>query len=480
MNKTENNTKIWLFYILLTGLFLRLFQLGKPSLFVDEAFALYIAKLAPLDICSVLIRYDQHPPLYYLFLHLWIPMGVSEFMLRLPSAIFSTIAIYLTFMLGKELSNEKTGLLAAFMTAMSPGMFYITLEAKSHSPGLILIMAVIYIYILLAKYPEKENKPLWILHTIILTTAFMTHYLTIMAIILETIFCITLRVSKTFLKRWIISIGCFIILITPWIFQMTKQVSNRITLHQSQPGIEMLIGLVTIWNVGFSFFLNKFSTVLFGVLILTFIIIGLVMIRNRKFCFKILISWLIIFPLILFLLSFTPFKLFYLKYLFLMTAGAYYILLSIAIITVYEKIPLATIGISISLLIIWLVSLYNWYFVPFYGKHDWKSAANYINIKSDSNDLIIVENAYSLFSLACYYNKGGALKGCNNLSELQKLLTCYNGKKIFFVETSTLNCDPQHLCRNWLINNYSPDEAYGIPNVDKDQIILIYKTNIRP
>jgi 4-amino-4-deoxy-L-arabinose transferase-like glycosyltransferase len=52
--------------------------------------------------------------------------GICEWALRFPSLILSTLAVYLTYFIGKELFDEKTGLLAAFFHAINGLIIEIT------------------------------------------------------------------------------------------------------------------------------------------------------------------------------------------------------------------------------------------------------------------------------------------------------------------------------------------------------------------
>lgn len=57
---------------------------------------------------------DVHPPLYFSFMHIWIRIaGRSEFALRFPSVIASTLAVALFFALGQSLLDREAGTWAA-------------------------------------------------------------------------------------------------------------------------------------------------------------------------------------------------------------------------------------------------------------------------------------------------------------------------------------------------------------------------------
>src|SRR5436190_14287662 len=71
--------------ILSLGAALRLATLSRQSLWLDEASSYWIANRSWSDLVAELPRYDPHPPLHYLVLHLMIALGDAEWLLRLPS-----------------------------------------------------------------------------------------------------------------------------------------------------------------------------------------------------------------------------------------------------------------------------------------------------------------------------------------------------------------------------------------------------------
>ena len=129
----KSNVKITLILIILCGLILRLFVSSDHYLHDwDERYHALVAKhlihhpLTPALYDKPLISYDykdwtsnhiwlEKPPVPLWFMAVSIcTFGCNEFAVRLPSMIFSVIAIYLTFLIGCHLFDKRTGLLAAF------------------------------------------------------------------------------------------------------------------------------------------------------------------------------------------------------------------------------------------------------------------------------------------------------------------------------------------------------------------------------
>jgi uncharacterized membrane protein len=102
------------------GAALRLFQIGNKGLWLDEAFSVWMGWHPVSEMLSWVIRIDQHPPLYYFLLHLWIWQGDSAATVRSLSALFGLLTIPVVYLLGQRLLGWQVGLLAAFILTISP------------------------------------------------------------------------------------------------------------------------------------------------------------------------------------------------------------------------------------------------------------------------------------------------------------------------------------------------------------------------
>ena len=94
--KIQKSSKTWLILggIILLGIFLRINALGTESLWIDEAVSLLEAQKIVPDLITQVIELDGSPYGHHLLLHYWIKwFGNSEFSVRLPSTIFSILAI---------------------------------------------------------------------------------------------------------------------------------------------------------------------------------------------------------------------------------------------------------------------------------------------------------------------------------------------------------------------------------------------------
>lgn len=142
--KTHLHTLL-LFFLLLTSFLLKLNHLGHRSLVgIDEACHAVVAKnllkhpLKPLLIETPYLHYFEklwggnHLWLHKPILPMWQSalsmrlLGISTFAFRLPSAILSTLAVWLTYLIGVELLTRRAALIATTAQAFSVFLMQVT------------------------------------------------------------------------------------------------------------------------------------------------------------------------------------------------------------------------------------------------------------------------------------------------------------------------------------------------------------------
>lgn len=111
-----------LLLVAITGLalILRLPGLTAKSLWIDEAFSLWMATQDLDAIWRYTTLLDKHPPLYYVLLHLWLPPDAGEFALRSLSVLFAVATVPVVYVIGRDAGGTRLGLLAAGLVAVSP------------------------------------------------------------------------------------------------------------------------------------------------------------------------------------------------------------------------------------------------------------------------------------------------------------------------------------------------------------------------
>jgi hypothetical protein len=119
--------------ILLLAAGVRLHDIGRQSLWFDEAATVHIIR-QPLGRMFELIESDERtPPLHYLLLHFWIQLfGDSEISLRLPSAIAGVAAVFVLYRLVRALLGPGAGLVAGYIFAIDRYQIAYSQEARAY------------------------------------------------------------------------------------------------------------------------------------------------------------------------------------------------------------------------------------------------------------------------------------------------------------------------------------------------------------
>jgi uncharacterized membrane protein len=118
---------------------------------------------------------DTNPPLYYLLLHTWmLPMGTSDYSLRIFSTIFSLACVPLIFLLGCRVESPTTGLIASLLFAFAPTAVFYSIEGRMYS--MVWLEIVAYVYLILRVYEHGAHWGAVSLAVLVGAAGLLTHY----------------------------------------------------------------------------------------------------------------------------------------------------------------------------------------------------------------------------------------------------------------------------------------------------------------
>lgn len=413
-----------IFYLLLAifilALFLRLYQLDKESFWADE--------LATLQYSQNLERIDRgNPPLYHIFINKWINyFGVSEFSMRLPSAILGASLVLLLYLVGKSLFNKKVAILSAFMCATSAIQIVYSQEARAYAMLSVLTLLCAYFFIKIIKTNKLYSYFFFIL--LIVLTIYL-HFLGMALFILFNLAFVFFR--KGHFRNWVYAQVLILGAIFPLLYSFLKVF---VKLYQ--------VDFKSIFSVlGIPLFVLDLLLLLSAIIL--FLIIFYVIERRKiiKIKFKDYASliiariernqraFLIIFLVlgVLFVFSYilslkyllTPYKMFLLRYA-LFIIPVFYLTVSFFLLKIKEKKYLAFFLIVIVLLNSF--SLCWYYSQP--TKEEWKEATGFIENNAKTDDAILFDAGYMVRNFD-YYNKNAI----NNKNFSKILLLSSTDKK---------------------------------------------------
>ena len=103
---------------------------------------------------------EPHPPGYYFLMFGWTKLfGTTVFALRLPSVIFGLLSIFLIFQIGRELFNDRIGLIGAALLAFSGHHIYWSQTARMYAMTCFLgLLATFSLIKILQDEQSSQNK----------------------------------------------------------------------------------------------------------------------------------------------------------------------------------------------------------------------------------------------------------------------------------------------------------------------------------
>ncbi len=189
LRRQRTHTLIALSLVTLLAFALRAFGLGRQSLWYDEGVSVFLARMS-LAARTAWTANDIQPPLYYNLLHGWIALaGDSEFALRFLSLVFGLLTVPLMYATGRRLSGPLTGLLAAFLAAISPLYLWYSQEARMYT--LLTFLGLLSSYLLLRALEEREQgrrRWLWVAYAAANMAAVYTHYFAFFVVAFQAVY----------------------------------------------------------------------------------------------------------------------------------------------------------------------------------------------------------------------------------------------------------------------------------------------------
>jgi uncharacterized membrane protein len=436
-----------LLLLTVAGAFLRLFQLGTASLWLDEASTLTFARQSVIQIWGSLSSGEFNPPLFYWLEHAMLAFGESEVVLRLIPAILGILPIPVFYLIGTEILDRNTGILAAALLAFSPFQIFYSQEARAYAPMLFFFSIAFFFFLRFIRTWGRRDA---ILFGIFSAIAFWTHFYAFVPILALFIFALGLK-AKEILRDFrtaiplVIPAAIFVILSLPLIFYAVQLFAAR-TGGAPAFGIQ---GFATI--TGTITQISGFSEILAWAFLALFIV-GVASLYRKDRIKSLLLVFATAFPLVVsvFLSYRMPMVPRYLIYLLAAFLPGIALVLRPACSLVKSRNLVY--GAVILALVINLPVLYPYYTTQ--QKDDWRGASREITSLAAPGDFIIVLPGYVRQPLNYYYHNetAGTLEfGLYRVDEIQKVIAAHPGQTIWFVVTPDIaSTDPQGLVIAWL------------------------------
>lgn len=226
----------YLVWVLVLGLVLRLVNLNQ-SLWLDEATSILAAsRFSHSEIIHQFSPGDFHPPVYYLFLKIWLELfGTSEVAARSLSVFFGTSTIYLVYSLTNKLFNTKTALVAALLLATAPLHIYYSQEARMYV--LETLLAVKIMQLVIAITHSKQTAFTWISLFAFSALLLYTDYLpaAIFSAIGLYLVCFEREILSKYLAAWLGLLVGLVVVYLPWLPVLKLQLTVGALVKTNAP-----------------------------------------------------------------------------------------------------------------------------------------------------------------------------------------------------------------------------------------------------
>jgi hypothetical protein len=197
---------------------LRMVGITDKSIWYDEAFVITLGQMSIPDMLSALINLDPHPPLFYLLMHFWMVLGTDPLMVRLPSALLSTLTVPLLYATGTRLAGKDIALGGAVLLSVSP--FHVSWAQEVRMYSLLGFVCLASAYFLV-KAVQEGGRRNWVAVSLLTAAALYTQINAAFYVAAQALGMLALLVSgrcpRSNLAPWMKSQVGAALLFLPWV-----------------------------------------------------------------------------------------------------------------------------------------------------------------------------------------------------------------------------------------------------------------------
>jgi 4-amino-4-deoxy-L-arabinose transferase-like glycosyltransferase len=439
-----------LIVVTLIGIFLRFYDLGYNSIWLDEATTYFTSIKSLADIWQATTAGEFSPPHFMWGEHFMLMLGNNETILRFIPAVLGVLTIPLFYVIGKEFLDRNAGIIAATACAVSPFLIYYSQEARAYSM-MLFFLALATIFLL--KAIKSGNLIHWALFAIFSALAFWSHFYAIVMIMALVFFAFVelapgIRTDLKNMKMLILGIAFFVILSLPLLLLSVQLFASR-TASAPTYGIQGLgIIVETFYEISGSNDLAMFFLV-------ALFIIGIVqafIINKNKAAFLVLIT--VITVIVSYFLSFKMPEL--PRYLIFLSI-VFFIGIAVSYMFFYSLWGSKAVvyGFIILLFIVSAPMLSAYY--SGYSKPDWRGFSESLQEKVSPGDTVVSIPGYISQPLDYYFSsvKSDIREyGATTSQDLEKIYSQKGNGTMYFVVTDDISAaDPNGDAVAWLKNN---------------------------
>lgn len=380
--------------ILLVAATLRSINLGAKSIWLDEAYRIYLARMGWHDFLQAVKHpFGANSVAYHLVLRYWLVLGGSEAAIRSLSVVFGIAIVLAIYKLGAELFDSQTGLIAAALAASNALLIRYSQEVCAYTPATLLaVISSLYLWRALRENRRRD----WVGYVIAATLMVYCHVLSIFVVVAQGGAVLFARRGKLS-ARTITSMAIVGAAFVPPAWCITFGLP-RPHVWTAAPGSRDLLHFVTALG-GPDGLLLSGLLLLFGALSLWYRE-GKFGLEDHRWRYSLLLMWALAPPLLLFLLSqWKP--LFIARYL-LPSVPAVLLLAAAGLRSVNGKRLAAICVVALLIASVYNSALYLRHRADHEHSDDWRDATAYLARSTRAGDTVVFFYPHERFPFQYY------------------------------------------------------------------------------
>ncbi|MEI8330585.1 MAG: glycosyltransferase family 39 protein, partial [Methanomicrobiales archaeon] len=211
------------------GFFLRFYNLGFNSLWLDEASTSTFAVMSLSGIWQATAGGEFNPPLFHWVEHFMLILGNNEVIIRFVPALLGFLTIPLIYLAGKEFLDRNVGIIAAAAFTFSPFLIFYSQEARAYSMMLFFVAFAMVFYFKALKTNSLRD---WALFGVLSALAFWTHFYSVVIIASLVLYACMIQITNIQkniqnLEMIAASVVLFVVMCFPLLFLAVQLFASR-------------------------------------------------------------------------------------------------------------------------------------------------------------------------------------------------------------------------------------------------------------
>lgn len=268
--------------LILANAVIKLLWLGRNELAHDEPFTVYWSQRSLADLWAML-RTENNPPLYFLLIKVWsMVVPFDPAWLRVPSAVFSTLAVWPLYVLAHRLAGVRVALVAALLFTLNNYHYGFAHEVRGYS--LFTLLATTGMWLLWRAKDKTNNGLRAMLGLSALNTLMIyTHFFGWLAIGVQALCVLALPELRHLRRNFLLGVGITLLWFSPYLIIFIQRLGTSVAQGTwlEAPVPEELYNMIWRWS----------NAPVLAVLFLTVILGGLLRSRVREAGIRLALVW---------------------------------------------------------------------------------------------------------------------------------------------------------------------------------------------